>query len=81
MQGVILTIALICFLLYRIYNPLRIVNKEMKSDKFTDNNINIVYTALTFLFFLYNNPNVKMPKAIDKLPNNNSAILTNSTLA
>lgn len=45
LQGVILTIALVCFIFYRIYRPQFIVNKELKSDKIDDNNTN------TFSFF------------------------------
>ena len=46
-----------------------------------ESSIKIINIFFTFLFFLYNNPKVSIPKAIDKLPNNNSTILTNSTLA
>ena len=45
LQGVILTIVLICFILYRIYRPKIIVNKETKSDKLSTNNVN------TFTFY------------------------------
>ena len=45
LQGLVLTLALICFVTYRIYRPKRIVDKEMKSDKISDNNTN------TFIFF------------------------------
>ena len=44
-QGVIITIVLISFIAYRIYRPKRIVDKEMKSDKFNINNTN------TFIFY------------------------------
>lgn len=44
-QAVLLTMVLVCFILYRIYRPIRVVNKEMESDKVTDNNTN------TFSFF------------------------------
>lgn len=39
-QGVLLTIVLIGFVFYRIYRPKMIVDKEMKSEKITDNNTN-----------------------------------------
>ena len=45
LQGVLLTIVLICFVFYRVYRPKRIVDKEMKSDKVSTNNTN------TFSFF------------------------------
>lgn len=45
LQGVILTIVLICFISYRLYRPKMIVDKEINSDKFTTNNTN------TFSFF------------------------------
>ncbi len=45
LQGVILTIILICFILYRIFRPQFIVNKELNSGKVSDNNTN------TFSFF------------------------------
>lgn len=44
-QGVVLTIALIAFMIYRIYRPKRNVEKELKSDKISDNNTN------TFTFY------------------------------
>lgn len=40
-QGVIVTIILISFISYRIIKPKMIVNNEMNSDKFSDNNTNI----------------------------------------
>lgn len=39
-QGVLLTIVLIVFVFYRIYRPKMIVNREMKSEKVSDNNTN-----------------------------------------
>lgn len=45
LQGVILTIGLICFIFYRLFRPKAIVDKELKSDKITDNNTN------TFSFY------------------------------
>lgn len=39
-QGVLLTIVLIGFVFYRIYRPKMIVDKEMKSEKVSDNNTN-----------------------------------------
>ncbi len=44
-QGVVLTIILICFVFYRLYHPRMIVNKEIKSEKISTNNTN------TFSFF------------------------------
>ncbi len=44
-QGICMTIILICFISYRIFRPKMIVNSEMKSDKFTENNTN------TFVFY------------------------------
>ena len=44
-----------------------------------DSNINIVYNISIFLFLRYISPNVKIPNAIDKLPNNSSTILTKSS--
>lgn len=44
-QGVIITIILIAFIFYRIYHPKKIVDKEMNSDKMSDNNTN------TFSFY------------------------------
>ncbi len=44
-QGVVLTIALACFIIYRFYHPKSIVNKELKSDKIADNSTN------TFSFY------------------------------
>ena len=45
LQGVLLTIVLICFITYRIVRPKMIVNNELSSDKFSDNNTN------TFTFY------------------------------
>lgn len=45
LQGVLLTIVLICFIVYRLYRPKMVVNKEIKSDKIIDNNTN------TFTFY------------------------------
>ncbi len=39
-QGVLLTLVLIGFVFYRIYRPKMIVNREMKSEKVSDNNTN-----------------------------------------
>lgn len=44
-QGVLLTIVLIMFIFYRIYRPKMLVNKEMNSEKISDNNTN------TFSFY------------------------------
>lgn len=44
-QGVFITLFLACFIGYRIYRPKMIVDKEMNSDKFSDNNTN------TFVFY------------------------------
>lgn len=44
-QGVIITIVLIGFVSYRIYNPKRIVTRELESDKISTNNTN------TFTFY------------------------------
>lgn len=41
LQGVIITIILICFVFYRTYRPKIIVDKELNSDKIADNNTNI----------------------------------------
>ena len=40
LQGIFVTVILICFVIYRIYRPKFIVNRELKSDKITDNNTN-----------------------------------------
>lgn len=40
-QGVIFTIILICFILYRILRPKLITNRELKSEKISDNSTNI----------------------------------------
>ena len=45
LQGVIITIVLILFIGYRFARPKMIVNNELNSDKFTDNNVN------TFSFY------------------------------
>lgn len=42
-QGVLFTIALIVFIAYRILRPRMLVDKELKSDKLTTNNINTFY--------------------------------------
>ena len=44
-QGVIITMILVGFIIYRIFNPRRIVDKELNSDKISTNNTN------TFSFF------------------------------
>ncbi len=44
-QGVVLTIILICFIFYRLFRPKMIVDKEMKSEKVSTNNTN------TFSFY------------------------------
>ena len=44
-QGVILTVALIIFIFYRIIHPRMVVNKELESDKISTNNTN------TFSFY------------------------------
>lgn len=44
-QGVILTVALIIFVFYRIIHPRMVVNKELESDKISTNNTN------TFSFY------------------------------
>lgn len=45
LQGVSITIILVAFIIYRILRPKMIVNKEMKSEKISDNNTN------TFIFY------------------------------
>lgn len=40
LQGVVITIVLICFIIYRLVHPKMIVDKEFKSDKLSDNNVN-----------------------------------------
>ena len=45
LQGVLITIILIGFVLYRVYRPKRVVDKELESDKISSNNIN------TFSFY------------------------------
>lgn len=45
LQGVAITIILICFVIYRLAHPKMVVDKEFKSDKFSDNNTN------TFSFY------------------------------
>lgn len=45
LQGVIISGILVCFIIYRIVRPKLIVNNELKSDKFSENNIN------TFTFY------------------------------
>lgn len=40
LQGVIITIILICFIIYRLARPRMIVDKEFKSDKLSENNVN-----------------------------------------
>lgn len=42
-QGVTITIILVCFITYRIIKPKMIVNNELNSDKFTENNTNTFY--------------------------------------
>ncbi len=41
LQGVIITIILLSFVIYRFARPQMIVDKELKSDKLGDNNINV----------------------------------------
>ncbi len=45
LQGVLITIILICFISYRILRPRLIVQREMSSDKLDTNNVN------TFTFY------------------------------
>ena len=45
LQGVLITIILIGFVLYRVYRPKRVIDKELESDKISSNNIN------TFSFY------------------------------
>jgi len=45
LQGVLLTVVLICFIVYRLFRPKKIVDKELKSDKVSSNNTN------TFTFY------------------------------
>lgn len=45
LQGVSITIILVTFIIYRILRPKMIVNREMKSEKISDNNTN------TFVFY------------------------------
>lgn len=45
LQGVVITIILICFILYRFARPKMIVENELKGDKFSSNNTN------TFSFY------------------------------
>ncbi len=45
LQGVVITIILICFIVYRIAKPKMILDNELKSDKLSDNNVN------TFKFY------------------------------
>ena len=44
-QGVVVTIILVCFIIYRLVRPKMVVDNEFKSDKLSDNNIN------TFSFY------------------------------
>lgn len=41
LQGVIITIILICFVVYRVYRPKKLVDNELKSEKISTNNINV----------------------------------------
>ncbi len=45
LQGVSITMILVVFIIYRILRPKMIVNREMKSEKVSDNNTN------TFVFY------------------------------
>ena len=45
LQGILITIVLICFIAYRLCRPKNIINKELKSDKISTNNTN------TFTFY------------------------------
>lgn len=41
LQGVIITIILICFVVYRVYRPKKLVDNELKSEKISTNNTNV----------------------------------------
>lgn len=41
LQGVVITIILLCFIIYRFVRPKMVVENELKGDKFSGNNTNI----------------------------------------